>query len=51
VFSQGIKKTQGKLERLVKEMEETHKRTEVAIKNLEVQMGQLSAEFANATTT
>jgi len=47
----GIKNTQNELERIAKDHEETQKKTDVASKNLEVQMRQLSIEFENLKRT
>jgi hypothetical protein len=51
IISQNVKNTQGKIDRLAKEVDEMQKRYEVCMKNLEVQMGQLSTDLANATRT
>jgi len=49
VISQNVKNTQGQIERLTKEVDEMQKQYGVCMKNLEVQMGQLSMDVANAT--
>lgn len=49
ILSQSLKNTQGQLDRLAKEVDEMQKRHEVTMKNMEVQMGKLSSDLANAT--
>jgi hypothetical protein len=46
-----MKNTQGKLDRLAKEIDEVQKCHEICMKNLEVHIGQLSTDLANATKT
>jgi len=46
---EGMKNTHDQLEIFAKDQEETQKRTDVAIKNLKVQMGQLPTEILNLT--
>ncbi|AES66456.1 hypothetical protein MTR_2g069520 [Medicago truncatula] len=51
MISQNAKNTQGQIDRLTKQVDEMKKRHEVCMKNLEVYMGQLSTDLANATRT
>lgn len=51
MITQGMKNTQYQLERIAKDQEDTQKWTDVAIKNLEVQMGQISTKIENLTRT
>jgi len=49
ILSQSLKNTQGQLHILDKEVDEMKKQHEITMKNMEVQMGQLSSDLANAT--
>jgi len=51
MISQNTRNSQGKIDKLTKKVDQMQKRYKVCMKNLEVQLGELSTDLANAKRT